>query len=76
MRVTEISGQVAALEALLDSGERGPTDQIIGSGPVGEGALTVPEDRLNLRPILMTALKRKLLWLRKAEDLPGFLFWL
>eukprot|EP00435_Cladocopium_sp_Y103_P007398 s1029_g2.t1 len=47
-----------------------------GSGPVGEGAFTVPEDCLKLGPVLMKALKRKLLWLLKAEDLPGFRFWL
>ena len=47
-----------------------------GSGPVGEGAFTIPEDRLKLGPILMKALKRKLLWLLKAEDLPAFRFWL
>jgi hypothetical protein len=65
---------------------KGPTDlQIIsgigasfrvGSGPVGEGVFTMPEDRLKLGPVLMKALKRKLLWLLKAEDLPGFRFWL
>ena len=47
-----------------------------GSGPVGEGAFTIPEDRSKLGPVLMKALKRKLLWLLKAEDLPGFRFWL
>ena len=45
-----------------------------GSGPVGEGAFTVPEDRSKLGPVLMKALKRKLLWLLKAQDLPGFRF--
>ncbi|CAL1134353.1 unnamed protein product [Cladocopium goreaui] len=45
-----------------------------GSGPVGEGAFTVPEDRLKLGQVLMKALKRKLLWLLKAQDLPGFRF--
>eukprot|EP00435_Cladocopium_sp_Y103_P055521 s1248_g18.t1 len=45
-----------------------------GSGPVGEGAFTVPEDRLKLGPVLMKALKRKLLSLLKAQDLPSFRF--
>ena len=45
-----------------------------GSGPVGEGAFTVPEDASKLGPVLMKALKRKLLWLLKAEDLPGYRF--
>ena len=45
-----------------------------GSGPVGEGAFTVPEDRLKLGPVLMKAIKRKLLSLLKAQDLPGFRF--
>ena len=45
-----------------------------GSGPVGEGAFTVPEDRSKLGPVLMKALKRKLLSLLKAQDLPGFRF--
>ena len=45
-----------------------------GSGPVGEGAFTIPEDRSKLGPVLMKALKRKLLWLLKAQDLPGFRF--
>jgi hypothetical protein len=41
---------------------------------VGEGAFAVPEDRLKLGPVLMKAVKRKLLWLLKAQDLPGFRF--
>ena len=45
-----------------------------GSGPVGEGAFTVPEDRRKLGPVLMKALKRKLLRLLKAQDLAGFRF--
>ena len=45
-----------------------------GSGPVGEGAFTVPEDRLKLGPVLVKAIKRKLLSLLKAQDLPGFRF--
>ncbi|CAL1154025.1 unnamed protein product [Cladocopium goreaui] len=39
-----------------------------GSGPVGEGAFTVPEDRLKLGPVLMKAIKRKLLSLLKAQN--------
>ena len=43
-----------------------------GSGPVGEGAFTVPEDRLKLGPVLMTALKRKLKRLLETQDFPGY----
>ena len=63
---------------------KGPTDlQIIsgigasfrvGSGPVGEGVFTMPEDRLKLGPVLMKSLKRKLLSLLKAQDMPGYRF--
>ena len=63
---------------------KGPNDLLLilgaiasiraGSGPVGEGAFAVPEDRLKLGPVLMKAVKRKLLWLLKAQDLPGFRF--
>ena len=63
---------------------RGPTDlQIIagagaclraGSGPVGEGTFTKNEDRLKLGPVLMNVLKRKLLSLLKAQDMPGYRF--
>lgn len=47
-----------------------------GSGPVGEGIFTVPLDRLKLGPVLMAALKRKMLRLLRAQDLPGYRAWL
>ncbi|CAE7895507.1 ANKK1 [Symbiodinium necroappetens] len=43
-----------------------------GSGPVGEGAFTVQEDCLKLRPVLMTVLKRKLIRLLKSKDFAGY----
>ncbi|CAE7285312.1 ANKK1 [Symbiodinium sp. CCMP2592] len=43
-----------------------------GSGPVGAGAFTVPEDCLKLRPVLMTVLKRKLIRLLKSRDVAGY----
>jgi len=65
---------------------KGPTDlQLIsltgasiraGCGPVGEGVFTRLEDRLKLGPVLRKVLNCKLLWLLKAEDLPGFRFFL
>ena len=43
-----------------------------GCGPVGEGVFTVPQDRLKLGPVLVAALKRRMLSLLKAQDLPGY----
>ncbi|OLP93692.1 Ankyrin repeat and sterile alpha motif domain-containing protein 1B [Symbiodinium microadriaticum] len=43
-----------------------------GCGPVGEGVFTVPQDRLKLGPVLVAALKRRMLRLLKAQDLPGY----
>ena len=34
----------------------------------------MPEDRLKLGPVLMKSLKRKLLSLLKAQDMPGYRF--
>lgn len=43
-----------------------------GSGPVGDGIFTVAKDRFKLGPVLMTALKSKMLSLLKAQDLAGY----
>ncbi|CAE7453687.1 ANKK1 [Symbiodinium sp. CCMP2456] len=43
-----------------------------GCGPVGEGVFTVPQDRLKLGPVLVAALKRRMLRLLKDQDLPGY----
>lgn len=43
-----------------------------GSGPVGDGAFTVEEDRGKLAPVLMTVLKRKLFSLLNANDFAGY----
>lgn len=40
----------------------------VGSGPVGEGSFTVASDRLQLRPVLMAVIRRKILSLLKAQD--------
>ena len=44
----------------------------VGSGPVGEGAFTVEDDRLQLRPVLMAVIRRKILSLVKARDWPSY----
>ena len=43
-----------------------------GCGPVGEGIFTVPQDRLKLGPVLVAAVKRRMLSLLRAQDLPGY----
>ena len=43
-----------------------------GCGPVGEGIFTVPQDRLKLGPVLVATLRRRILSLLKAQDLPGY----
>ena len=43
-----------------------------GSGPVGDGIFSVAKDRFKLGPVLMIALKRKMLSLLKAQDLVGY----
>ena len=43
-----------------------------GSGPVGEGQFSVEEDREKVAGVLLTALKRKLLALLKAQDLSAY----
>ena len=43
-----------------------------GSGPVGEGAFSIEEDRAKVGEALVMALRRKLLSLLKAQDFSGY----
>ncbi|CAJ1363796.1 unnamed protein product [Effrenium voratum] len=43
-----------------------------GAGPVGEGYFSLPEDRWKLRPVLIAAIKRKILSLLQAQDWPRY----